>query len=90
MEKFGFGFGSGFSELPTGCIVGKARLVEVKHYKDKEEHALDRERHLADDAWGNYGFVLSGAERTKVIECKGKLGFWEIDAGKEGRNKKRI
>lgn len=75
MEKFGF------SELSTGCIVGKAFLKEVKHYKNEKEHEKDRKFHLADSNWGNYGFVIENAERVKEVKCNGKLGFWEIEDG---------
>lgn len=66
----------GFKELPCGFILGKAKLVEVKKYKNKEEHLKDKKLHLADDSWGEYGFILENAERIKPISCKGNLGFW--------------
>lgn len=72
MEKFGL------KELPLGAIVGKARLVGVKHYSNEEEHRKDRDKHLASDSWGDYGFVLEKPERIKPIFCKGNLGFWEF------------
>jgi len=72
MKKFGF------DNLPCGFILGKARLVCVKKYKTKEEHKKDQEKHLADNSWGNFGFILDGVERfEKPIPSKGKLGFWE-------------
>lgn len=67
MKKFGF------TSLPCGFILGKANLVDVKHYKDREEHAKDKELHLASDSWGNYGFVLENPERVKPIAIKGIL-----------------
>ena len=70
MEKFGF------SELPTGCIVGKATLKEVKHYSNVWEFEKDAGKHLASLEWGNYGFVLENANRLKEIPCNGKLNFW--------------
>ena len=73
MKKFGF------SELPTGCIVGKAILVDVKQYNNEKEHKADMSKHLASEVWGNYGFVLEKAERIKEIPAKGKLNFWEFD-----------
>lgn len=72
MQKFGF------ATLPCGCIVGKAKLVDVKHYTNEEEHSLDKDKHLASSAWGNYGFVLIDAQRIPPIKCKGALGFWEF------------
>ena len=69
----------GFDKLPVGCIVGKAKLVDVKHYLNEKEHGKDKELHLADNAWGNYGFVLANATKVKEISCKGKLNFWDFD-----------
>lgn len=73
MNKFGF------RELPFGAIVGKAKLVEVKHYLNEEEHKKDGSLHLADAFWGNYGFILEDIERIEPIFAKGKLNFWEFD-----------
>ena len=73
MKKFGF------QELPCGCIVGKARLVLVKEYTNKEEHAKDRNLHLASHFWGNYGFVLEDVERIKPLPYKGALHFFEVE-----------
>jgi len=71
MRKFGF------KELPCGAILGKANLVGVKKYKDKDEHVEDKELHLADDGWGDYGFILKEVKRLKPIPCNGNLGFWD-------------
>lgn len=68
-----------FNELPTGAIVGKAELIDVKHYKNHEELMKDKNLHLADGDWGNYGFVLGNVQRVKQIPCKGNLGFWEFN-----------
>lgn len=73
MKKFGF------IELPLGCIVGKATLVDVKHYSNEEEHVKDKNLHLASSYWGNYGFVLDKVERITQIPVNGKLGFWDFD-----------
>jgi len=72
MSKFGF------SKLPLGKIVGKARLIDVKKYGSKEEFEKDRNLHLADDSFEGYGFILEGVERVKEFSCKGALGFWEV------------
>jgi len=69
----------GFVDLPLGVIVGKAKLLEVKCYRNKKEHERDKDKHLADFAWGNFGFVLGNVERIKPVEAKGKLGFWEYN-----------
>lgn len=71
MERFGF------KELPRGCIVGKAVLVDVKRYANAAEHAKDKDKHLANSMWGTYGFVLEGTGRVTPRRAKGRLGFWE-------------
>jgi hypothetical protein len=62
-------------ELQTGGIVGKARLVNTVHIRDKR---LVCER---DKPWffGEYGFMLDGAEPCELLPCKGALGFFEPD-----------
>ncbi|MEK6879293.1 MAG: ASCH domain-containing protein [Nanoarchaeota archaeon] len=74
MKKFSF------HELDTGCIVGKAELIDVKQYKNEPEFLKDKDKHLADFKFGNHGFVLKNAERIKPIPCKGKLNFWNYKA----------
>jgi hypothetical protein len=68
----------GFSNLPAGCIVGKATLKDVKKYLSDEEHKKERHLHLASNLFGKYGFILENAQRVKEMPCKGKLGFWEF------------
>jgi len=68
----------GFDSLPTGAILGKATLVDVKHYKTKKEHDKDKKLHLASTSWGNYGFILKNPKRIKPIPCKGALNFWNF------------
>jgi len=69
----------GFRDLPTGAIVGEAELIKVKHYKNKKENLRDKEFHLANSGWGNYGFILKNAKRIEPIPAKGMLGFWEFN-----------
>ena len=73
MKKFGF------SELPTGCIVGKATLKDVKEYKNGDEFWKDKDKHLASMKWGKFGFILESAGRIKGIPCRGALNFWDYD-----------
>lgn len=73
MDKFAF------SELPTGYIVGKAKLIDVKHYLNEEEHRKDSDKHLASTSWGKYGFILANASRVNPIPVNGKLNFWDFD-----------
>lgn len=73
MEKFNF------RELLCGYIVGKANLVNVKHYQNEEEHQKDQNLHLASSFWGNYGFILENPVRIEKIQINGKLRFWEFN-----------
>ncbi len=71
----------GFQNLPTGCIVGKAILVEVKKYKTKVEFDKDADKHFAKGWWNEkaHGFILENAERLEPIPLKGKLNFFEAE-----------
>jgi len=69
----------GFSSLPCGFILGKARLVDVRVYRDDEEFNKDKDLHLATREWGNHGFILEDAERIEKIPAKGKLNFWDFE-----------
>lgn len=73
MKKFGLNI------LPCGFIVGKATLINVKKYKNDIEHKKDKKLHLADDGWGDYGFILKDVKRIKPVPAKGQLGFWEFN-----------
>jgi len=74
MKKFGF------SSLPLGCIVGRAEIIGVKKYTG-EDFECDRDKHLASEDWGDYGFVLKNAYRLDLKEFKGQLGFFEVNNG---------
>jgi ASC-1-like (ASCH) protein len=70
----------GFENLPTGMIIGKAKLVDVKYYKSDEEFLKDKSLHLATSDWGNFGFLLADVERLEnPLEARGSLNFWEFD-----------
>lgn len=70
----------GLNNLPCGFIIGKAELIDVKHYINKIEFEKDKNMHLATSDWGEYGFVLKNAERfDKIIPAKGALNFWDFD-----------
>jgi predicted transcriptional regulator len=69
----------GFNKLITGAIIGKAKLIGVKHYKNDEEFNKDKNLHLASREWGDYGFVLENPERINPIPARGQLNFWEFD-----------
>jgi hypothetical protein len=68
----------GFTHLPTGCVVGKAELVDVKAY-DAQTWIDDVEKHLVRAPLGKkrYGFVLRNVQRVEPKPLKGKLNFFE-------------
>ncbi len=63
--------------LVTGAIIGKAELVDVKEYKNKEEFDKDYEKHFARN-FVRYGFVLKNIKRINPVPCKGQLNFFEV------------
>ncbi len=70
----------GFSDLPCGAIVGKAVLIDVKKYENKEDFSLDQNKHQATSDFGEYGFILENVSRLETpIIAKGKLGFWNFN-----------
>lgn len=71
MKKFGF------NDLPCGFIVGEAKLIDVKRYENKMDFKTDKNKHLATEDFGDYGFILNGVKRIKPIFARGMLGFWE-------------
>jgi hypothetical protein len=74
MQRFGFKE----NKLPCGSIVGKARLIDVKHYNNPKEFEKDSSLHLATQEFGNFGFMLVNIKRIKEIPAKGNLGFWNF------------
>ncbi len=79
MKRLGFNNDS----LPLGAIVGKAKLVDVKHYDNESEFAKDRNLHLANSDWGDFGFLLENTTKLeKPISALGKLNFWEFEKRK--------
>ncbi|MFW6282940.1 MAG: ASCH domain-containing protein [Minisyncoccales bacterium] len=79
MKKFGFSK----NELPLGAITGKAILKEVKSYNNQRELEKDKEMHLADSSFGNYGFIIENPRKIKPIKAKGNLGFWEFELNEQ-------
>lgn len=70
----------GFKDLPTGCIVGKATIIEVKKYLSQEEFEKDAEKHFAKGWWHPkaHGFILKNAQRITPKPLKGQLNFFEV------------
>lgn len=71
----------GFSDLPLGKIVGSAVLVDVKEYKNNREHAIDKDKHLANSSWGKFGFILKDVKRIDGPYVNGRLNFWDFSGG---------
>lgn len=71
----------GFKNLPTGCIVGKTRIVGVKEYNSLEEFNRDEEKHFAKGyEWKGklYGFIVQNSQRLKETPLKGQLNFFNV------------
>ncbi len=71
----------GFQNLPTGCIVGKAELVDVKEYQTKKEFDADISLHqvrLSNWDKKRYGFILANVQRIEPKPAKGQLNFFEV------------
>jgi hypothetical protein len=70
------------ASLPTGAIIGKAEIYDVKKYSSKDEVIKDAKRHFASKNFYNrkYGFCLRNAKEFRVpIPYKGKLGFFDVN-----------
>ena len=67
-----------FRNLPLGAIIGKAKLVDIKKYKNNKELKADKDMHLVSENFGYYGFTLNNTKRINPIPCKGQLGFWNF------------
>ena len=73
MKKFGF------EKLPTGKILGKVNLIDVKDYEKTKDFESDQNKHNAISDYGGFGFILKNPKRITPIEINGKLGFWNYD-----------
>ena len=73
----------GYKSLPTGQIIGSARLIDTKKYENLKEFKRDQKFHKANERYfsekGTYGFILKEIKRVKPVEAKGKLGFWDYN-----------
>lgn len=70
----------GYKNLETGCIVGKATLIDVKDYKSEEEFNKDKNKHFAEGFYSKKakGFLLKNGQRLQNKPLKGKLNFFEV------------
>lgn len=70
------------ANLPTGAIIGKAEIYDVKKYSSKDEVRKDAKRHFASKNFYSrkYGFCLRNAKEFRVpIPYKRKLGFFDVN-----------
>lgn len=77
----------GFQKLPTGVIIGKAFLKNVKRYYDDKEFYKDSKLHLATpgiiklEGWDlktKYGYIITKAQRIRPIPYRGMPGFFPV------------
>ena len=77
----------GFRDLPTGVIVGKAFLYDVRQYRNDGAFYLDAKQHLATptmmelegwDAKSKWGYIITKVERLKPIPYRGMTGFFPV------------
>ena len=78
--------------LPTGVIVGKAELFDVKKYDSDTQLKKDYKYHFTKNVQNKkYGFLLKNQKAFRIpIPYKGKLGFFEVELPKNKINDKSI
>lgn len=70
------------TKLPTGAIIGKAEIYDVKKYISTGEVRKDAKKHFASKNFYNrkYGFCLKNAKEFRVpIQYRGKIGFFDVN-----------
>ena len=80
-------------KFPTGVIIGKAELYDVKKYNSIKEIKDDQKFHFAVKKFQSkiYGFKLKNIKILKIpIPCKGQLGFFDVELIKMRINNKDI
>ncbi len=77
----------GFERLPTGVIIGKAFLKDVKRYQTDAEFFRDSALHLATEkllrveGWTlkeKYGYIITDVRRITPIPYRGMPGFFPV------------
>jgi len=80
-------------KLPTGMIVGKATLYDVKRYHSQKELTADKQFHYAFAKFPDkkYGFMLKNPKSFRIpIPWKGKLGLFDVEIPKNTIKRKDI
>lgn len=86
-------FGYKLDELPRGCIVGKATIIDVKHYDITEQWEADAHKHYAglEFAASDYGYILTNAVKfEKPIPVAGQLNFFDLYFNSELNQVRRV
>jgi len=68
--------------LPTGAVVGKATLHDVKVYHNRSSFLRDKNKHRSNAMPDNdmYGFMISHPQKfRKPFVINGKLGFFNVE-----------
>lgn len=77
----------GYTELPTGVIIGKAFLKDVKSYGSDQEFYADSPHHLATpeiielEGWNlktKFGYIIENPRRIPPIPWRGMPGFFSL------------
>jgi hypothetical protein len=66
-----------------GGVIGAARLLDVRVYRNREAFGLDQTRHLNDPAWfqppGMFGFVFDQPAVLPFHLCPGNVRLFTVD-----------
>ena len=74
-------YGLNLEKLLRGYIIGYARLVNVKVYKNEREFLKDKNLHLylyLPKSYPIYGFILENVHKIEPIPYRGNLGFFKV------------
>jgi len=77
----------GYNNLPTGVIIGKAFLENVKRYQNDKEFYRDSELHCATrkiiklEGWDmttKYGYLITKVQRVETVPYRGMPSFFPV------------
>lgn len=70
------------SHEPRGCILGIAKIIDIKLYSSIHEFKDDYHCHLNPLEWyekGIYGFILDDIRKINPVQLSGSLGLFETN-----------
>lgn len=68
---------NGTMNLPRGCAVAVANLVDIRPVEDTYRYLAEQERAFGDYAEGRYAWILDNVYRLpEPIPARGKQGIW--------------